>query len=81
MGEGTTAWPGGGHVIVMAVPTRDARGRLTGVLAAAVLPRPLAITRGSLDLGDSGVSILDRAGPLRPRPASARPANLALVRR
>ena len=36
----------------MAVPTRDARGRLTGVLAAAVLPQPLAIARGSLDLGD-----------------------------
>jgi serine phosphatase RsbU (regulator of sigma subunit)/anti-sigma regulatory factor (Ser/Thr protein kinase) len=77
--EGTTAWPGGAHVIVMAVPTRDARGRLTGVLAAAVLPGPFAITRGSLDLGDSGVSILDRAG----RSVLAgfqRPTNLALLR-
>ena len=64
VGEGTTTWPGGDQVIVMAVPTRDTRGRLTGVLAAAVLPRPLTITRGALDLGDSGVSILDgRAAP------------------
>ena len=77
--EGTAAWWSGGHVVVMAMPTRDVRGRLTGVLAAAVLPRPLAITRGSLDLGDSGVSILDRKG----RSVLAgyiRPSNLALVR-
>jgi serine phosphatase RsbU (regulator of sigma subunit)/anti-sigma regulatory factor (Ser/Thr protein kinase) len=77
--EGTAAWLSGGHVVIMAVPTRDARGRLTGVLAAAVLPRPLAITRGSLDLGDSGVSILDREG----RSVLAgfiRPSNLALAR-
>jgi serine phosphatase RsbU (regulator of sigma subunit)/anti-sigma regulatory factor (Ser/Thr protein kinase) len=74
-----STWPGGGHVIVMAVPTRDARGRVTGVLAAAVLPQLLAITRGSLDRGDAGVSILDRGG----RSVLAgfrRPANLALVR-
>ena len=77
--EGTTAWPGGAHVIVTAVPTRDARGRLTGVLAAAVLPGPLAITRGSLDLGDSGVSILDRAGR-SVLPGFPRPTNLALLR-
>ena len=77
--EGTAAWLGGGHVIVMAVPTRDARGRLTGVLAAAVLPRPLAITRGSLDLGDSRRLDPRSRGPLRPgrvHPA----AQLALVR-
>jgi serine phosphatase RsbU (regulator of sigma subunit)/anti-sigma regulatory factor (Ser/Thr protein kinase) len=77
--ESTDGWFGGDHVIVMAVPTRDARGRPTGVLAAAVLPQALAITRGALDLGDSGVAILDREG----RSVLAgftRPSNLALVR-
>ena len=77
--EGTAAWLDSGHVIVMAVPTRDARGRLTGVLAAAVQPTPLAITRGSVDLGDARVTILDRAG----RSVLAgfiRPRNSTLVR-
>ena len=71
--EGTTAWPGGGHVIVMAVPTRDAHGRLTGVLAAALLPRALAITRGSLDLGDSGLVDPRPRWPLRPEVVSSDP--------
>ena len=62
--EGTAAWPGGRHVIVMAVPTRDARGRLTGVLAAALLPRPLAITRGhSISATPASRSSTARAAP------------------
>jgi serine phosphatase RsbU (regulator of sigma subunit)/anti-sigma regulatory factor (Ser/Thr protein kinase) len=75
----TDGWFGGDDVIVMAVPTRDARGRPTGVLAAAVLPKPLAITRGSPDLGDSGVAILDREGRSI-LGGFTRPSNLALVR-
>jgi serine phosphatase RsbU (regulator of sigma subunit)/anti-sigma regulatory factor (Ser/Thr protein kinase) len=73
------SWLGSGHVIVMAVPTRDAHGRLTGVLAAAVLPRSLATTRGSLDLGASGASILDREGR-SVLSGFTRPSNVALVR-
>ncbi|MDX6630738.1 MAG: hypothetical protein QOH00_2984, partial [Gaiellales bacterium] len=76
---GATAWPGGGHVIGLAVPTLDDRGRLTGVLAAATLARPLAITSGSLDLGVSGLSILDREGR-SVLSGFERPANVALVR-
>ena len=52
----------GMRVIVMAVPTRDASGRVTGVLSAALLGRPFAITGSSLNLGGAGVTILDRDG-------------------
>jgi serine phosphatase RsbU (regulator of sigma subunit)/anti-sigma regulatory factor (Ser/Thr protein kinase) len=50
------------RVIVLAVPTRDARGRLTGVLAGALTLQPAGITRRSLNLGGPGLSILDRTG-------------------
>ena len=60
--EGITSRTDGARVIVMAVPTKDARGRLTGVLSAALLRRPFAITKGSLDLGGSGIVVLDRDG-------------------
>ena len=60
--EGITSRTDGARVIVMAVPTRDASGRVTGVLAAALLGRPFAITKGSLDLGGAGVDVLDRDG-------------------
>ncbi len=49
-------------VVVVAVPTRDARGRLTGVLAGALMLQPFAISKGSLDLGGHGMAILDRSG-------------------
>ena len=60
--EGIASRVDGARVIVMAVPTKDARGRVTGVLAAALLRRPFAITKGSLDLGGPGVVVLDREG-------------------
>ena len=50
------------RVVVMAVPTRDTRGRLTGMLVGALNLRPFAISKGSLDLGGAGMSILDRSG-------------------
>ena len=77
--ERTDGWFGRGHVIVMAMPTRDARGRMTGVLAAAVRPQALMITRGALDLGDSGLVILDREGR-SVLGGFTRPQNLALAR-
>ena len=60
--EGIESRVDGARVIVMAVPTMDARGRMTGVLTAALLSRPFAITKGSLDLGGPGVVVLDRNG-------------------
>ena len=62
MSEGIKSHTDGASVVVMAVPTRDARGRVTGVLAAALLSRPFAITKSSLDLGGAGVAVLDRTG-------------------
>ena len=50
------------RVVAMAVPTRDGRGHLTGVLVGALLLQPFAIARGALDLAGPGVSILDRKG-------------------
>ena len=58
--EGITSRLTHKRVIVMAVPTRDARGHLTGVLVGALLLQPFAITKGALDLG--------RPRPLDPRP-------------
>jgi serine phosphatase RsbU (regulator of sigma subunit)/anti-sigma regulatory factor (Ser/Thr protein kinase) len=60
--EGIDSRMDGSRMIVMAVPTKDARGRMTGVLTAALLSRPFRITKGSLDLGGAGVVILDRNG-------------------
>jgi serine phosphatase RsbU (regulator of sigma subunit)/anti-sigma regulatory factor (Ser/Thr protein kinase) len=67
------------HVIVMAVPTRDARGKLTGVLTGALTLQPFAITRSSLNLGGPGLSILDRNG-FSILSGSARPRNTDLAR-
>ena len=60
--EGINSRVDGARVIVMAVPTMDGRGRMTGVLTAALLNRPFAITKGSLDLGGPAVVVLDRNG-------------------
>lgn len=48
------------QAIVMAVPTHDAQGRLTGVLAGSLLTKPKGPSKASLDLGFAGLSILDR---------------------
>ena len=46
----------------MAVPTRDARGRITGVLAGAIELRPSRTNQRTTDLGFEGLVIIDRAG-------------------
>jgi hypothetical protein len=64
------------RMIVMAVPTHDARGRLTGVLTASLLPGGLA---RALNLGGPDIAIFDREG----RSVLSRfttPANAALER-
>ena len=75
--EGINSRIDGARVIVMAVPTMDAHGRMTGVLSAALLNRPFAITKGSLDLGGHGVVVLDRNG--RSLSGAGDPTNLSLV--
>ena len=67
------------RVIVMAVPTRDAGGRLTGVLAGALFTDGFQINSGSFDLGFDGLAVLDRSGRAV-LDGFTRPPNAALQR-
>ncbi len=51
-------------IIVVAVPTRNAAGRLSGVLTGAIRLRTLGRTRQTSDLGFEGLTIVDRNGRL-----------------
>jgi anti-sigma regulatory factor (Ser/Thr protein kinase)/GAF domain-containing protein len=48
--------------IVIAVPTRDAGGRISGVLAATIELRAVQAQRRELDLGYTGLALVDRNG-------------------
>ena len=50
------------RIVVMAAPTRDAHGRLTGVLVGTLRLDPFALTRRALGLAGPDLSILDRVG-------------------
>jgi serine phosphatase RsbU (regulator of sigma subunit) len=52
------------HVLVIAVPTRDAKGTTTGVLAGTLLVKPTKPSPRTIDLGYSGLAILDRENQL-----------------
>jgi serine phosphatase RsbU (regulator of sigma subunit)/anti-sigma regulatory factor (Ser/Thr protein kinase) len=67
------------RVIVLAVPTHNARGDLTGVLAGAVLLDGFRINSGSFDLGFDGLAVLDRHGRAV-LTGFTRPPNSALAR-
>ena len=60
--EGIAARRTGRQIIVLAVPTRDASGRLTGVLAGSMLVNTFQAPGGSADLGFAGLAVLDRRG-------------------
>ncbi len=66
------------QIIVMAVPTRNAGGRLTGVLAGSLLVHPKGTSKASLDLGFAGLALLDRDDH-SVLANLATPANAALV--
>jgi anti-sigma regulatory factor (Ser/Thr protein kinase) len=51
-------------VIVVAVPTFDPRGKLTGVLAGSILLRTVGESRQALDLGFGNLQLIDRDGQL-----------------
>jgi serine phosphatase RsbU (regulator of sigma subunit)/anti-sigma regulatory factor (Ser/Thr protein kinase) len=68
------------RIVVMAVPTRDARGRITGVLTGALLLRPSADNPRATDLGYAGLEIIDRAGQRLTLQSLAPPQNADLVR-
>ena len=78
--EGLTTHATHRKAIVMAVPTRDAQGRVSGVLAGACLVNALATGGASIDLGFTGLAVLDRSGR-EVQAGFARPPNAALARR
>ena len=74
--EGLTSRTTHRQVIVTAVPTRDANGEITGVLAGTRLIKRAGNSSRSIDLGYSGLTIIDRrdqsvlAGFVHPRSLS-----------
>ncbi len=60
--EGLTSRVTKEQVIATAVPTRDAAGKLTGVLVGSLLLKPSNPSQASLDLGFEGLAIIDRKG-------------------
>ena len=78
--EGLTGRVTGHRLLVTAVPTHDASGALSGVLAGSLLFEPQAPGRQALDLGYAGLEILDRDGKSLLAGFSA-PRNADLVQR
>ncbi len=61
--EGITTRRSNEHAVVIAVPTHDASGRLSGVLAGVLLVGPSAgQSSSSVDLGYKGLAVFDREG-------------------
>src|SRR6188508_3133955 len=79
--EGLVARTANRRVVIMAVPTRDSAGRLTGVLAGAFELKPSPTDQRSIDLGFAGLVILDRAGQQVTLASFARPTNAAILSR
>ena len=67
------------RIVVMSVPTRDHRGRLTGVLAGGLVLPPSRQDSRSTVLGYAGLLVLDREGQQITRRDLARPENTELV--
>ena len=51
-------------IVVIAVPTRDHRGRISGVLAGSILLKTVGESRQALELGYADLQIIDRNGRL-----------------
>ena len=79
--EGLVTRTANRRVVIMAVPTRDRAGHLTGVLAGALQLKPSPTDQRSIDLGFEGLVILDRAGQQVTLASFARPTNAAILAR
>ena len=77
--EGISARSSKRRIIVLAVPTHDARGNITGILAGALLVKKFDLRAGTDDLGFRGLAVLDRQGRAV-FDDSGPPANTALAR-
>jgi serine phosphatase RsbU (regulator of sigma subunit) len=60
--EGLTSRVTNQQIIATGVPTRDAAGKITGVLVGSLLLKPSNPSQASLDLGFEGLAIIDRKG-------------------
>ncbi|MBA2642671.1 MAG: SpoIIE family protein phosphatase [Actinobacteria bacterium] len=69
----------GRRLVVMAVPTRDEGGRITGVLAGGIVVQPSGDDARATDLGYAGLEVIDREGQRITRRNLARPRNAELV--
>lgn len=67
------------RIIVMSVPTRDGRGRVSGVLAGGIVIRPSSDDSRANELGFEGLEFLDREGQRLSRRDLAPPENDELV--
>ena len=68
------------RIVVVAVPTHDSTGKLNGVLVGGIKVLPTAAEQGTVDLGYSGLVVLDRAGQAIVT-GVGRPRNAALAAR
>ena len=69
------------RVVIMAVPTRNLSGRLTGVLIGALELRASPTDQRTIDLGFEGLIILDRARHQVTLASFAPPKNAAILPR
>jgi serine phosphatase RsbU (regulator of sigma subunit)/anti-sigma regulatory factor (Ser/Thr protein kinase) len=69
------------RLVVMSVPTRDERGRITGVLAGGIVLEQSPNDPRTTELGYAGLQVIDREGQLVTRRDLARPQNSELVAR
>jgi serine phosphatase RsbU (regulator of sigma subunit) len=76
--EGITARRSNQHIVVIAVPTHDAGGQVSGVLAGALLVNPTQNSQRTIDLGFQGLVVLDRLGQ-SVLAGFSKPRNAALV--
>jgi serine phosphatase RsbU (regulator of sigma subunit)/anti-sigma regulatory factor (Ser/Thr protein kinase) len=79
--EAVVARLSGRRLLVMSVPTRDAKGLITGVLAGGMILRPSQDDQRTTDLGFAGIQILDRMNQQLTLQSLAPPANRELVTR
>jgi serine phosphatase RsbU (regulator of sigma subunit)/anti-sigma regulatory factor (Ser/Thr protein kinase) len=75
---GLTAKRTGIRIVVIAVPTHGANGRLNGVLVGAIKLRPALVDPGRVALGNAGLVVLDRTGQAI-LTGVGRPRNVALA--
>jgi serine phosphatase RsbU (regulator of sigma subunit)/anti-sigma regulatory factor (Ser/Thr protein kinase) len=79
--EGLTSRVGKKKIMVMSVPSRDADGRVNGVVAGSLEFQPSPTNERAIDLGYEGMAILDRKGQLLNLTSFDKPSNAELVAR